>query len=87
MKEFARYGDVEASLRDDHVAQVEIQRAPNNFFDQGLISSLADALEALDGEDQCRSVVLCSQGKHFCAGANMAITSAPVINFVSLAKS
>lgn len=54
----------------DFVAVVEINRPPNNFFDQILIEKLADAYEALGRDDQCRSIVLCSNGKHFCAGAN-----------------
>ncbi len=64
-----RYGDVAVS-RDGHVATLEIQRPPNNFFDTALIRSLADALEALDAEPDCRASVLAAQGKHFCAGAN-----------------
>ncbi|MCB1685406.1 MAG: enoyl-CoA hydratase/isomerase family protein [Pseudomonadales bacterium] len=65
-----RYGDVEASDVGGFVTLLEIQRAPNNFFDQDLIASLADALEALDEDPNCRVVVLASEGKHFCAGAN-----------------
>ena len=68
---FAEMGDVRVALDEDRVATIEIRRAPNNFFDQKLIASLADALEALDGDDGCRAVVLCSEGKHFCAGANL----------------
>lgn len=54
----------------DFVATIEIQRPPYNFFDYALIQQIADALEALDENDECRSVVLASQGKAFCAGAN-----------------
>ncbi len=64
-----RYGDVEVT-RNGHVALVEVQRGPNNFFDTALINSLADAFDALDADDTCRCLVLCAQGKHFCAGAN-----------------
>ncbi|MBI3801046.1 MAG: enoyl-CoA hydratase/isomerase family protein [Deltaproteobacteria bacterium] len=64
-----RYGDVEVTLADQ-VATVEIQRAPNNFFDIDLIRSLADAFETLDQEAECRAIVLAAAGKHFCAGAN-----------------
>jgi enoyl-CoA hydratase/carnithine racemase len=67
---FRRFGDVEVRLETDHVATVEIQRPPSNFFDTALIDSLADAYEALDATSQCRAVVLCSAGKHFCAGAD-----------------
>lgn len=52
------------------VATIEIQRPPHNFFDNVLINSIADALEALDKDDSCRAVVLAAQGKSFCAGAN-----------------
>jgi len=55
---------------DGHVATVEIHRPPNNFFDYELISAIADAYEMLDADDDCRAVVLCSEGKHFCAGAD-----------------
>ena len=47
-KDFGTYGDVHAQLGDDHVALVEIRRAPNNFFDRALIGSLCDAIDALD---------------------------------------
>ncbi|GAA1828008.1 enoyl-CoA hydratase/isomerase family protein [Pseudonocardia ailaonensis] len=67
-----RFGDVEVTVGDDHVAVVEIQRPPHNFFDVELIKDIADAYEALDADDSCRVLVLCSQGKNFCAGANFA---------------
>src|SRR5262245_13384943 len=53
-----------------HAALIEIRRPPNNFFDIALIREIADALEALDADLSCRAVVLASQGKAFCAGAN-----------------
>jgi enoyl-CoA hydratase/carnithine racemase len=65
-----QYGDVHVTLTDGFVAICEIQRGPNNFFDQQLIKDIADCFEDLDAEPACRSIVLCSQGKHFCAGAN-----------------
>jgi enoyl-CoA hydratase/carnithine racemase len=64
------FGDVGVTLAPDHVATVELRRPPDNFFDRRLISDLADALEALDREPACRAVMLCSEGKHFCAGAD-----------------
>ena len=70
MNEFGVFGDVHVSLADDHVALAEIQRPPNNFFDRALIEQLCDAFEALDAEDGCRAIVLASEGRHFCAGAN-----------------
>ncbi|MDH3665404.1 MAG: enoyl-CoA hydratase/isomerase family protein [Paracoccaceae bacterium] len=54
----------------DFVATVEIQRPPHNFFDFHLIRQIADTFDALDESPDCRSILLCSQGKSFCAGAN-----------------
>jgi enoyl-CoA hydratase/carnithine racemase len=54
-----------------HVAVVEMHRPPNNFFDEALLSELACATLALDDDPDVRSVVLCSEGKHFCAGAQL----------------
>lgn len=65
------FGDVSVTM-DGHVAIVEIQRPPNNFFDHTLICNLADAFDELDGDPECRTLVLCADGKHFCAGANFA---------------
>jgi 2-(1,2-epoxy-1,2-dihydrophenyl)acetyl-CoA isomerase len=65
-----QYGDVTVTLGNDFVATVELHRPPHNYFDRTLICSLADAYQALDADPQCRAVVLCSEGKHFCAGAN-----------------
>jgi enoyl-CoA hydratase/carnithine racemase len=53
-----------------HVALIEIRRPPHNFFDIALIKEIASALEALDGDADCRAVVWAAQGKSFCAGAN-----------------
>jgi enoyl-CoA hydratase/carnithine racemase len=63
--------DVTVDVGDDFVATVEIHRPPNNFFDAALIEDLAEAYERLDADDGCRAIVLCSEGKHFCAGARL----------------
>ena len=55
-----------------HVALVEINRPPNNFFDAALINAIAGVFEELDEEPDVRALVLASAGKHFCAGANFA---------------
>ena len=65
-----KFGDVTVGVHDDHVAVAEIVRPPNNFFDADLIGSLADAYAWADTEAGARAVVLCSAGKHFCAGAD-----------------
>jgi 2-(1,2-epoxy-1,2-dihydrophenyl)acetyl-CoA isomerase len=64
--------EVSVEVREDHVAVLEFDRPPHNFFDAGLIEQIADAYETLDADPECRSIVLCSAGKHFCAGANFA---------------
>ena len=66
-----KYGDVSVTL-DANVARLEIHRPPHNFFDFNLIRDLANAFEALDSEPECRALMLCSEGKSFCAGANFA---------------
>lgn len=55
---------------EGHVGIAEICRAPNNFFDIPLIRDIAAAFEGFDADPSIRSVVLCSEGKNFCAGAN-----------------
>ena len=54
----------------NHVATVEIRRPPHNFFDIDLIHQIADTYEALDAITDCRAILLCAEGKNFCAGAN-----------------
>lgn len=56
----------------DLVATVEIHRPPNNFFDFDLIRQIAAAYESLDEDPDCRVILLCAEGKNFCAGANFA---------------
>jgi 2-(1,2-epoxy-1,2-dihydrophenyl)acetyl-CoA isomerase len=58
----------------DHVATVEFDRPPNNHLDVELVAALADAYVALDQDSACRAILLCSSGRHFCAGANFAGT-------------
>ena len=53
------YQDLEIT-KDQHVAIVEIQRPPNNFFDTQLINDLADCFEGFDQSHEVRAIVLCS---------------------------
>jgi enoyl-CoA hydratase/carnithine racemase len=64
-----RFKDIGVDLQH-HVATVEMRRPPHNFFDAALIEQIAAAFEQLDAATDCRAVVLASQGKSFCAGAN-----------------
>ena len=70
MPELDQFGDLKVSFVEPHVALCEIQRPPNNFFNVALINSIADAYEHLDGNKNCRAIVLASEGKNFCAGAD-----------------
>ena len=63
------FADINVSL-EDHVATVEIDRPPHNFFDRDLIAQIADAYGELDDDPTCRAILLKSNGKSFCAGAN-----------------
>jgi enoyl-CoA hydratase/carnithine racemase len=65
------YKDIGVTIAG-HVGQIEIQRPPHNYFDNVLINSIGDALEDFDRNADCRAVVLCADGKSFCAGADFA---------------
>ena len=53
-----------------NVATIEIRRGPNNFIDTDMVAEIADALEIYDRTPEVRAIVLCAEGKHFCAGAD-----------------
>tara|TARA_B100000686_G_scaffold309808_1_gene352061 strand:- start:8950 stop:9720 length:771 start_codon:yes stop_codon:yes gene_type:complete len=61
--------DLDISLKT-HTAYIKINRPPHNYFDSHLISQIANFLEEMDKNNNCRSIILCSEGKNFCAGAN-----------------
>ncbi len=70
--------DFEASGRDglavaldDHVAVVTLNRPPNNHLSVELLRDLAETLERLDGSRACRAIVLASEGRVFCGGADL----------------
>jgi enoyl-CoA hydratase/carnithine racemase len=62
--------DVSVTI-ESHVATVIFSRPPNNHVSVGLVRELADTLEKLDQERACRAVLLASDGKNFCAGADL----------------
>lgn len=55
----------------DHVATVEMHRPPHNYFDLDVLTTLADTFESLGDNPDCRVIVLCAEGKNFCAGADL----------------
>ncbi len=57
--------------RNGHVALLRFHNAPNNFATVEVLKKIADALEQLDQEETIRATVLTSEGKAFCAGADL----------------
>ena len=72
----ATFGDVTADVGNDLVAEVEMHRPPANYFDAGLLSGVVDAV-AWAADSGARAVVLCSEGRHFCAGLDFGATDKP----------
>jgi enoyl-CoA hydratase/carnithine racemase len=64
--------EVEVRMAGAHVAELVWNRPPNNYIDAALVREIADTLERLDATPACRVVVLSPEGKHFCAGSNLA---------------
>ncbi|MEU8236525.1 enoyl-CoA hydratase/isomerase family protein [Actinoplanes sp. NPDC048967] len=62
--------DVAVSVTDG-IGLLELRRPPNNHIDAELIGRLADAAGALDEDAGCRVIVLASEGKNFCGGADL----------------
>ncbi|MDO8389866.1 MAG: enoyl-CoA hydratase/isomerase family protein [Actinomycetota bacterium] len=83
MSDAVKFGDVGVS-RLGHVAIVELQRPPDNSIDIELVRSIADAFDTLEADPTCRAIVLCSAGKHFCAGARLGGASDPIAAAASL---
>lgn len=55
---------------EGRICVIEIQCGPHNYFDESLLTQLADAFEVADQNSQCRVLVLSSEGKNFSAGGN-----------------
>ena len=68
------YKDLKTDLQNN-IGFVSINRPPNNHFDAELIGQIADFLEEMDKHEDCRSIILSSEGKHFCAGADFTRSS------------
>ena len=65
-----RIGDIHID-HDGHIGLVTIRKPPVNSVSVELIRDLADALEGLDRDGATRAVVLATEGKVFCAGADL----------------
>jgi 2-(1,2-epoxy-1,2-dihydrophenyl)acetyl-CoA isomerase len=53
---------------------VEGHRPPSNFFDHSFLAGLADACEEAQASPRCHAVLLCTEGRNFCAGADFSST-------------
>lgn len=72
MVAFGDFSDSDVTVElDNYIALVEFHRPPHNYFDVLLLKGIADAFHALDKESDCRVIVLASEGKSFCAGAQL----------------
>lgn len=59
-----------AVSQSGNVGTIEVRRGPNNFIDTDMVGEIADALTVYDHTTEVRAIVLCAEGKHFCAGAD-----------------
>lgn len=53
-----------------------MHRPPANYFDTPLLSALVEGIDWAAGQGG-RAVVLCSEGRHFCAGLDFAASGSP----------
>ena len=60
---------------EGQVGVIELQRPPHNFFDAPMVEAVADELERFDADPAVGAVVLCAQGRSFCAGADFSSRS------------
>ncbi len=65
--------DITVSM-DGYIATVEIHRPPHNYFNQAMVTAIADAYEFLAAETNCRVIILASEGRSFCAGSSVVST-------------
>lgn len=59
---------------DSHVGTIEIRRPPHNFFDGDAMARAVELAHELR-EHGSRALVLCSEGRNFCAGADFVLGS------------
>lgn len=73
-----QYETLELSL-DTHVATVRLNRPDKaNSMNAAMWDELQNCFEWLDAEPAVRAVVLAANGRHFCAGLDLAMFGAPV---------
>jgi enoyl-CoA hydratase/carnithine racemase len=70
------FADVTVTLGGGPVAEVEMHRPPAKFFDTALLVGVVEAVAWAEAH-RARAVVLCSEGRHFCAGLDFGATGRP----------
>jgi enoyl-CoA hydratase/carnithine racemase len=55
-----------------HIGEIQFAKPPLNFACPELLSKIADAIDMFDADREVRCIVLSSEGKSFCAGADLA---------------
>ena len=55
-----------------HVGEIRFAKPPHNFACPELLRQIADAIDAFDRNVEVRCILLHSEGKSFCAGADLA---------------
>jgi len=70
------FGDVTVTVDADGVGEVEMHRPPANYFDASLLGDVVAGLAWSDRQG-CRAAVLCSEGRHFCAGLDFGASGTP----------
>ncbi|MGE0827912.1 MAG: enoyl-CoA hydratase/isomerase family protein [Hyphomonadaceae bacterium] len=64
-------------LKQGMVATIVFDRPPHNHVNVALLCELADTFEALDDDKSVRALVLASEGRNFCAGADLTADDNP----------
>ncbi len=70
------------TTRDGPVAIVSFARPPVNFADLAMIAAIGAAFDAADADRDVRAIVLRSEGRVFCAGADL-VNANPVADGVT----
>jgi enoyl-CoA hydratase/carnithine racemase len=67
---------------EGRVALITLERPPSNFVSVPLMRELADAIDAVDADPGLTAMVLQTEGKSFCAGADFSASNNPIAEVV-----
>jgi len=70
------FGDVTAAVSAVRVAEVEMHRPQANYFDAQLLADVVRAVAWADRQG-AGAIVLCAEGRHFCAGLDFGRAARP----------